>query len=182
MNSVPTSMIPPILRRKKTGSKGWDNRGGRFARSMKTYLPLGILAALLLAALILLVPSSAQSTKQISPNALAVGPSFAAPPKPTLTHAQTVWKSALEWCESNGKKDAVNPVDRDGTPSYYSFQFKPSTFAAYAAKYGIEGDISDYEAQSAIVTGMILDESLGYDDWRYREFPGCVAKLGAPPR
>ena len=64
----------------------------------------------------------------------------------TLTHQQKVWINALEWCESRGKKDAINPNDLDNTPSYYSFQFKPSTFKQYGEKYGvIKKDLSEEE-------------------------------------
>lgn len=175
--SVPTSMIPTILRRKKTTSKGWDNRCGRIARSMKPYLPLGIVAALLLAALVLLTPAEAQSTQQLTPNV----PVEVA--KPTLTHAQEVWISALEWCESRGKPTAINKVDRDGTPSYYSFQFKPSTFDMFAAKYGIEGTIDSHAAQRAIVEAMVLDPEITDAEWRDRQFPDCISrKIGLPPR
>lgn len=143
---------------------------------MKQLSILGIAAIVILAAAaFFLNPSSAQSDKELILHAEASE-------RPVLTHAQLIWKHALEWCESHGVKDAVNPVDKDGTPSYCSYQFKPDTFALYALKYGIEGELCDYEAQSLILDHMIVDEDLKYDDWRYREFPGCVAKLGAPPR
>lgn len=102
-----------------------------------------------------------------------------AAPAPALTHAQEVWKGALEWCETQGKVGAINPKDRDGTPSYYAFQFKPETFALYAKLYGITGTLDDYDAQSAIVSQMILHaDSI---DWE-QQFPVCVHKLGRPPR
>lgn len=106
------------------------------------------------------------------------------------THAQTVWLHALEWCESAGNKSAINPEDKDHTPSYYSFQFKPSTFKAYALKYEIlkkedvdtskelMEQLKNYNNQFQVVASMINDPSVR---WR-SQFPGCVAKLGLPPR
>lgn len=96
--------------------------------------------------------------------------------KVELTHQQDVWLSALEWCESRGDNSAVNPEDSDGTPSYYAFQFKPSTFDYFSKKYGVNGKISDYKAQRQIVAKMLLDEDV---DLR-RQFPACVKQLGLP--
>lgn len=105
-----------------------------------------------------------------------------------LTHKQEVWLYALEWCESRGDLTAINPKDKDGTPSYYSFQFKPSTLKYYGQMYGlIEEEISNkvlmeklksYELQKSIVTEMILDPGI---KWR-QQFPDCVKKLGLPPK
>lgn len=115
---------------------------------------------------------------------------------PKLTHRQEVWIGALEWCESQGKTDAVNPEDLDGTPSYGAFQFKPSTFFYYGEKYGVvyfqstgentEADekamieqTKNYEHQKKIVEQMVLHR----DEIRWdRQFPGCVKKLGWPPK
>jgi hypothetical protein len=104
-----------------------------------------------------------------------------------LTHAQEVWLGALEWCESRGVKTAVNKVDRDGTPSYYSFQFKPSTFALYGSKYKLifvgnsASDImelmEDYDLTRKIMTSMIQDPGINWE----HQFPDCVRKLGRPP-
>lgn len=109
-------------------------------------------------------------------------------PVPTLTHQQNVWLHALEWCESSGIKTAVNPKDLDGTPSYYSFQFKPSTFKQYGVKYGmlsksitdaeVEQLLGDYELQKEMVTRMMFDERVRW----HREFPACVRNLGVPPK
>lgn len=112
------------------------------------------------------------------------------PPAPeTLTHAQEVWISALEWCESRAKPEAVNPIDRDGTASYYCLQFKPSTFRSLGERYGVidkgQSDsaimslMPDCELQRAIVRGMIKDTTT---DWP-QQFPVCVLeKIGPPPR
>ena len=109
-------------------------------------------------------------------------------PKPILTHQQDVWRSALEWCESRGVKNAINPKDKDGTASYYSWQFKPSTFKAFGIKYGVLPKettnaqipelIKDYQLQKDIVGYMILDKSTRWE----QQFPDCVKKkIGRPP-
>lgn len=106
----------------------------------------------------------------------------------SLTHQQKVWISALEWCESNGIYEAINPNDLDNTPSYYSFQFKPSTFKQYGEKYGvIEKGLSNdevfqkmksHELQREIVSYMLNDQSVKL----HNQFPACVRKLGLPKR
>lgn len=106
---------------------------------------------------------------------------------PELSHEQEVWLYALEWCESRGVKTAINPEDNDGTPSYYSFQFKPDTFINYGIKYGLipattspeelREKLKSYKYQKDIVTHMIHDKSI---NWR-QQFPDCVRKNGLPP-
>jgi len=99
--------------------------------------------------------------------------------QPTLTHRQEVWMNVLEWCESRGNNEAINPMDNDGTPSYGAFQFKPSTLDYYAEMYGVPTTtLMDYDTQKAVVTQMILhrDEI----NW-YQQFPVCVRKNGEPP-
>ncbi len=106
-----------------------------------------------------------------------------------LTHQQETWVSALEWCESRGNPTAVNPQDRDGTPSYYSFQFKPETFLAFGKLYGIlpsrtslsdvkDKLIKDTTLQRAITERMLLDLTLDLKG----QFPDCVRTLGLPSR
>lgn len=106
-----------------------------------------------------------------------------------LTHQQETWVSALEWCESRGNPTAVNPKDRDGTPSYYSFQFKPETFLSFGKLYGIipkdttldnvkDTLIKDTKMQRSIVERMVLDQSVEL----IGQFPECVRKLGLPSR
>lgn len=46
---------------------------------------------------------------------------------PRFSHQQEIWMAALEWCESRGNNSAINWYDKDGTASYYAFQFKPGT-------------------------------------------------------
>lgn len=104
------------------------------------------------------------------------------PEKPVkaLTHAQEVWLGALEWCESHGDPTAINKKDRDGTPSYGAFQFKPGTLNAYAKQYSIDlqDDYMLYGYQKAVVTGMVLDRD--HINWN-QQFPDCVKRLGKPP-
>lgn len=105
-----------------------------------------------------------------------------------LSHEQEVYLHALEWCESRGVKTAINPFDSDGTPSYYSFQFKPATFKNFGIKYGLlKSDISDdeiferikdYDLQKEIVTNMILDFDVRFS----QQFPACTRQFGEPPR
>lgn len=105
----------------------------------------------------------------------------------TPTHRQEIWIAVLEWCESGGKAAAINPKDRDNTPSYYWFQFKPETFEKYLLKYELALPTStirvmelmkDYELTREIVRRMIGDKDV---NWA-QEFPDCVPKIGKPPR
>ena len=97
----------------------------------------------------------------------------------TLSYAQKAWLGSLEWCESRGQPDAVNPEDSDGTPSYGILQFKPSTFDEFAKRYGIATTTGymDPEVQEEIVTQMILRGDVNWS----RQFPACTKKLGYPP-
>lgn len=104
-----------------------------------------------------------------------------------LTHAQEVWISALEWCESRGNPNAINPLDNDGTPSFYSWQFKPATFRLFGELYHVieQGHtdaeimelIKDYDLQKAILRNMVEDPSIRWEG----QFPACVRILGRPP-
>ncbi len=97
-----------------------------------------------------------------------------------LASTQEEWLAKLEHCESRGDPAAVNPKDRDGTPSYGLLQFKPSTFALYARAYGMASTTNymDPEAQRAIVKRMMRDPSVNW----HIQFPDCVRRLGLPPR
>lgn len=105
-----------------------------------------------------------------------------------LERRQELWINALEWCESRGVISAVNPKDRDNTPSYYSFQFKPSTFRMFGEKYEIipEGKtdtqimelMKDHDLQRDIVRRMINDKNVNLKT----QFPDCIKnKIGMPP-
>lgn len=133
-------------------------------------------------------PANAPTTEETASSTPAII-TPAEPEKKILSHRQDTWIRALEWCESRGETGAVNEIDRDGTPSYYAFQFKPGTFRSYGTLYGIIAAgipekelmelLKDRDLQYAIVSEMVLD----YDsiDWR-QQFPGCVRLLGMPPR
>lgn len=106
-----------------------------------------------------------------------------------LTARQRAWIGALEWCESRGGGlDTINWHDKDGTPSYYWFQFKPATFKAYGEKYklipegltlgGIMLAMEEHETMLRIVATMVTDPEVKWAN----EFPGCYAKLGVPPK
>lgn len=89
------------------------------------------------------------------------------------------WLLALEWCESRGRPEAINPVDRDGTPSLGLLQFKDTTFAFFSKAYGIPGELMDPDAQRAIVRRMMRDPSIRWES----QFPDCVQKhIGWPPK
>lgn len=110
-----------------------------------------------------------------------------AEPREELTHAQEIWISALEWCESQGHPEAINEMDRDGTPSYYSYQFKPATFRGFGELYGVIAKghtdeeimtlMKETALQRQIVRDMIKDNTV---DLR-TQFPGCIRKIGMPP-
>ena len=107
---------------------------------------------------------------------------------PVLSHRQEVWRYVLEWCECRGDHGAINPKDKDGTPSYYAFQFKPGTFKYYGELYEVipkdlkEAELMEslksYELQKAIVGYMILDPKINW----LQQFPDCVRKNGLPPK
>jgi len=105
-----------------------------------------------------------------------------------LKHRQELWISSLEWCESRGKNSAINKMDRDGTPSYSNFQWKPSTFIYYGTMYGLLATsttiesvpelLKNYELQRDIVRHMVNDNRVNF----YQQFPDCVKlKVGLPP-
>jgi len=101
----------------------------------------------------------------------------------TITHQQDVWISALAWCESHGNEKAINPVDKDNTPSYGEFQFKPQTFATLSKRYGITGEIMDGSVQRKIVENMVLDKTISNNELKYTQFPDCIQRhIGLPQR
>lgn len=93
-------------------------------------------------------------------------------------HQRDIWLANLEWCESRGIPEAINPFDSDGTPSFGAFQFKPSTFKYYQEKYQLAGSLMDYAAQLDILKRMIDDPEVKFD----KEFPACIKKIGFPPK
>ena len=113
-----------------------------------------------------------------------------APDPYKVTHAQDTWIRALEWCESSGVETAVNKKDLDGTPSYYSFQFKPDTLKSYGIKYGVipasideatflQDDLGNYDIQIKVVEMMVKDPTVKWTT----QFPDCVKNhIGFPPK
>lgn len=107
--------------------------------------------------------------------------------RPKLSAAANEWIDSLQWCESRDDPTQINEVDRDGTPSYYAFQFKPGTFRLFGEAYGViekdlpEGEImelmKDTDIQRAIVGFMVLDPTTNWE----QQFPDCVRRLGRPP-
>lgn len=137
---------------------------------------MSLLPTLALAVPLIFSPYAAEPT-YIEPNAQ----------RQPLTHAQEVWLSALEWCESRGNPSAINKVDRDGTPSYYSYQFKPGTFKMFGEYYGViptnlpTNDLMElmkrHDLQREIVRHMIKDPDTRWS----QQFPACTKLLGTPP-
>lgn len=102
-------------------------------------------------------------------------------PVSKLTRRQRVWMNALEWCESKSVEDAVNPNDRDNTPSYGVLEFKPGTYEAYAKIIGLASttDYMNPDGQRKILEYMVLDPTTKW----LRQFPDCVKnKVGFPPK
>ena len=97
----------------------------------------------------------------------------------SLTYNQNVWIRQLISCESGGNPGAVNPKDKDGTPSYGLLEFKPATFYSFAKEYKIVAtDFMNANQQIQIVAKMITDhENINW----FQQFPACVAKYGQPP-
>lgn len=139
---------------------------------MKIQYIVGLAALTALITSLLLAPHLVKSETIVSRETVYVT-------RPSLSPAQIIWLARLMQCESGLKSGAINPNDLDNTPSYGLLQFKPSTYAAGAKKYGL-ASTTNYmspEGQVAIVTGWILDGSATWS----QQFPGCTAKLGPPP-
>jgi len=142
-------------------------------------------ALVILLALWAFAPKEAKSDVEIATTTPAV---VEEPVGPVLSHRQEVWRYVLEWCESRAVHTAINEVDKDGTASYYAFQFKPGTFRYYGELYGVIPKgldqaalmeaLKSYELQKEIVGYMILDPSVNW----YQQFPDCVRKYGLPPK
>lgn len=121
---------------------------------------------------------------------MIVSVTYEAPKKVLLkiNHEQETYIAALEWCESRGVVTAVNPNDLDNTPSYYSWQWKPSTFKYFGVKYKILPEqitdaeatkvMTDYAMQRRVIEQMVLHRD--QIEWA-KQFPGCTKKIGFPP-
>ncbi len=128
---------------------------------------------ILIAVAFILIAVSYRISESVEPAVIT------APPADVLTAPQRVWMNALRWCESNGIDGSINPKDRDSTPSWGRYQFKPGTFTYYQGLYGLpKAELMDGEAQERIVEQMIVRGGI---TWK-NEFPECTRKLGQPPK
>lgn len=86
-------------------------------------------------------------------------------------------------CESSNNPNAINPCDKDFTPSYGCLQFKPNTLKGYAKKYNLadtsqwsyEDAINwtfDCEFETKIFLIMLDDEKVDFTN----EFPDCFRR------
>lgn len=90
-------------------------------------------------------------------------------------------------CESGWRDEALNPKDLDGTPSYSTLQFKPSTLLYFGHRYGtIPDDLEDHEIYNLIndpaiqiTTADKMIEEYGHSEkfWR-QQWPDCSKKHG----
>lgn len=173
----------------------FSGRGGTITGiKLRRHTEILLVAAIgVLAALAWIVPSAAAteiSYTRIDWTAVHVKHAVVVPkPAPVaLSAAQEAWIDRLEACESQNDPTAINPKDRDGTPSYYSFQFKPATFRSFGEAYkvlprGLTHDelmeaLKRRDLQRAIVSHMIGDPSVRWGS----QFPDCVRiHIGLPP-
>lgn len=106
---------------------------------------------------------------------------YTAPVAEVEPHPQQEFIDFLVDCESGGDPKAINPLDRDGTPSWGLLQFKPDTLFYYIRKYNILKDIERQEIMNVIFDGdlqvRVLEEMLPDSevDW-YQEFPTCYRR------
>ena len=89
----------------------------------------------------------------------------------------------MEYCESGYNPLALNPMDKDHTPSYGLLQFKPETLISYTNRYGLMNtngwEISDamnwaYDGQfvESIFRKMLYDKKVVWT----QEFPDCYRR------
>ena len=102
-------------------------------------------------------------------------------------HSKQDFIDFLIQCESGGNDKAINPRDRDGSPSWGLLQFKPDTLYKYVKRYSILPSIESQEIMNVIFDGelqvRVLKEMLEDPavDW-YREFPDCYRRWIASGR
>jgi hypothetical protein len=87
-------------------------------------------------------------------------------------------------CESRGNPNALNKIDRDGTPSYGLLQFKPSTFHAVLKQY-IDPTITEEQSFAKIYDGDLQIKAFiaWFGDgrpisWWQQQFPACSKLYG----
>jgi hypothetical protein len=114
--------------------------------------------------------------------------SFYIPPKagfilPQDPYLNTILSDLIE-CESKWNPNAINPKDRDGTPSYGLLQFKPGTLYSEAKRYGILEDIERGEIMNLIYDPQVqidvaiemIKHNLHSEKFWLQQFPGCFLK------
>lgn len=153
---------------------------------IKIAIAIGAIVALIIGAALF----RPKVTRVIAPDlAIATTTAATSSVEADYEHRRETWLSALEWCESRGDNTAVNWHDRDGTPSYFAYQFKPSTFEVYAKKYNLIPTTTtpaeafllmhQYELTRAVVRDMTDDPSVNW----LQQFPDCVKRVvGFPPK
>jgi hypothetical protein len=99
-----------------------------------------------------------------------------------MIDATTVKLSKLIPCESGGNPNALNPMDKDLTPSWGILQFKPSTLHYFGIKYGLlPADIEPAEIMNRIweadlqinVAHKMIDEYGTTVEFWLQQFPAC---------
>ena len=123
------------------------------------------------------------STPQFS-NSLTLGMNFSSYSEVIDPERINSLIDQLGICESGNNQLAINPVDKDGTPSCGRFQFKRLTWKYYIIKYNLFGwqnwEAEDFEnalwsgdVQKIVVEKMFVDPDVNLL-W---EFPDCSKKL-----
>ena len=90
----------------------------------------------------------------------------------------------LRACESQGRDSAINPKDRDLTPSWGRYQFKPSTLYGWGKQYGTITDMEPAEIMNVIMDGDLQERTLievlkdhqKDKRWWNQQFPDCGNK------
>lgn len=105
-------------------------------------------------------------------------------PCDTTEKTKTVLKELIS-CESGGRENALNPNDKDNTPSYGLLQFKPSTLLWAIRTYNLRPNIEDDEVMNLMFSGQLqVDAFLAmYGDgkpesWWKSQFPACSKMHG----
>ena len=87
-------------------------------------------------------------------------------------------------CESNGDPNALNPKDKDSTPSYGLLQFKTKTLYSEGKRYNIINDIEPREILNIIyfpeiqikVAAEMIKNNKDNINWWKQQFPACAKK------
>jgi len=108
----------------------------------------------------------------IKPGQFCTEPSYIPPPPPPKPDTLDKYLDTLAMCESGNNPNAINPVDRDGTPSLGRYQFKVGTFNYFSQVFKIATtSIFNGDEQRIIVRKMA--QTLTKAQWA-RQFPDCT--------